>query len=282
MFLSFSLNGTEVSFLGSSQTNFLMYDVSVYKDRRLKEEVMKYMDAHVHLKNRNDEVLDVNALLKEMDSAEIEKVFLMPATSKLEDNEMMLEAIKGHEDRFIPFAFMNPYHPDCVERFRRYVCENGVKGLKLHPVIDAYPADRAYMLDPLLTICDEYHLHCIMHCTSDAPNSSPLQAERTARRWPKVTFQLAHMGGCWLADDAIKVCLRNDNIYLDGSTVSLSAVKRAVKACPDKFLMGTDIPFYHFEMEKLKMRLATDDECTLDKIMGGNMQALIEERGWQI
>lgn len=241
---------------------------------------MKYMDAHVHLKNRNDEILDVNALLKEMDDADIEKVFLMPATSKVLDNEKMLEAVKGMDERFILFAFMNPYHEDCVERFRHYVEDCHVKGLKLHPVSDAYPADRAYLLDPLLEVCNEYHLHCIIHCTSDAPNSSPLQAERTAKRWPNVTFQFAHMGGCWLSDDAIKVCLRNDNIYLDGSTVSLSAVKRAVKACPDKFLMGTDIPFYHFEMEKLKMRLAAEDEATLNKIMGGNMRRLIAERGW--
>lgn len=241
---------------------------------------MKYMDAHVHLKNRNEEILDVNALLKEMDDADIEKVFLMPATSKVLDNEAMLEAVNGNENRFILFAFMNPYHEDCVERFRHYVQYSHVKGLKLHPVSDAYPADRAYLLDSLLEVCDEYHLHCIIHCTSDAPNSSPLQAERTAKRWPNVTFQLAHMGGCWLSNDAIKVCLRNENIYLDSSTVSLSAVKRAINACPNKLLMGTDIPFYHFEMEKLKMKLATTNEKTRNMIMGDNMRNLIKERGW--
>ena len=241
---------------------------------------MKYMDAHVHLKNRNEEILDVDALLREMDEANIEKVFLMPASSKVVDNERTLKEAQGHDDRFILCALINPYHPDCVERFTRYVRECYVKVLKLHPVCDAYPADRAYLLDPLLEVCDEYKLHCIIHCTSDAPNSSPLQFERTARRWPNVTFQMAHMGGCWLSNDAIKVCLRNDNIYLDTSTVSLSAVKRAVKACPDKVLMGTDIPFYHFEIEKLKMHLATDDPIILEKIMGENMRKLIKERGW--
>lgn len=240
---------------------------------------MKYMDSHVHLKNRNNEILGVDGILKEMDECEIERVFIFPATSKPEDNDKMFEEIKGHEDRLIPFAFINPYHPDCVERFRYYITEKGCKGLKLHPVSDAFPADRGYLLDPLLEVCDEYHLHCIIHCTSDAPNSSPLQFERTARRWPNVTFQMAHMGGCWLSNDAIKVCLRNDNVYLDTSTVSLSAVKRAVKACPDKVLMATDVPFYHFKIEETKMRLATDDPVVLDKIMGGNMRALIKERG---
>ena len=43
---------------------------------------MKFMDAHVHLKDRNDEVLDVDALLQEMDASDIERVFLMPADSR--------------------------------------------------------------------------------------------------------------------------------------------------------------------------------------------------------
>lgn len=240
---------------------------------------MRYMDAHVHYKNRNWEPRDINTLLREMDECEIEKVFLLPATSSVEDNEKTIEAAKDHLDRFIVLAFMSPYHEDCVERFRDYVEHRNVKGLKLHPVGDAFPADRGYLLDPLLQICDEHHLHCLMHCTSDAPNSSPLQMERTCKRWPNVTFQMAHMGGCWLSNDAIKVCQRNNNIWLDTSTASLSAVKRAVKACPDRVLMATDVPFYDFRMEKLKMQLATDDEAVREKIMGGNMRALIEERG---
>lgn len=240
---------------------------------------MKFLDSHVHFKNRNDEILDVEALLKEMDDNNVERVFFLPATSKPEDNDHLFEVVKGHEDRLIPFAFINPYHADCVERFRYYVEEKGCKGLKLHPVSDAFPADRAYLLDPLIEVCDEYKLHCIIHCTSDAPNSSPLQFERTAKRWPNVTFQMAHMGGCWLSNDAIKVCKRNDNIYLDTSTVSLTAVKRAVKACPDKVLMGTDIPFYHFLIEQTKMKLVSDDEEIRNKIMGDNMRALIKERG---
>ena len=40
---------------------------------------MKFMDAHVHLKDRNDEVLDVDALLQEMDASDIERVFLIGA-----------------------------------------------------------------------------------------------------------------------------------------------------------------------------------------------------------
>ena len=56
---------------------------------------MKFMDAHVHLKNRNDEVLDVDALLKEMDASDIERVFLMPADSRRSENERMLKEAQG-------------------------------------------------------------------------------------------------------------------------------------------------------------------------------------------
>ena len=240
---------------------------------------MVIMDAHVHLKNRNQELLDVPALLKEMDDANVSKVFLFPGTSFRDATDKMLDQIAGHEDRFIPFAFLDPHVEGITDELERLITKRGVKGLKLHPVKDAFPADRGYLLDPLLEIIDKYHLHVIMHCTSDAPNSSPLQFERTAKRWPNVTFQMAHMGGCWLSDDAIMVALRNNNIYLETSTVSITAVKRAIAACPEKVLMGTDVPFYKFELEQLKMRLATDDSKVFEMVMGGNMAQLIEKRG---
>lgn len=218
-------------------------------------------------------------LLAEMDRNQITKAFVFAMTSQRGLNKKLYEDIKNHRDRLIPFAYINPWHADAREQLIECVTCYGFRGLKLHPVTDGFASDRSDLLDPLLAICDQYHMHVIIHCTSEAPFSSPLQVEKMARRWPGVTVQMAHMGGCWLANEAITVAGRNDNIYLDSATVSASAVTRAAHSCGDKLLMATDIPFYYFEMEVLKMQLAADgDEELLDKISGGNMAGIIRER----
>ena len=242
---------------------------------------MGFMDAHVHLGTRYTSDLGVSTILEEMDKQGIEKVFCMAIDSAPEDcNEKVMEAISGHEDRLIPFCWVNPWDAKALDKLKYGIEQMGMKGLKIHPVQDGFPADRAYLLDPLFEVIDHYGLHAIVHCTSDAPYSSPLQLEKTAKRWPNVTIQMAHMGGCWLSNEAIRVALRNDNIYLDSATVSLSAVTRAAKALPDRLLMATDVPFYAFEMEKLKMKLVAQDDTELfEKISYKNMARLIAERG---
>lgn len=241
---------------------------------------MKRMDAHVHLGNRNGKRMSTKDLMDEMDRSQIEKSFVFAMTSKRGLNQQLYEDTKNHRERLIPFAYINPWHEDAREQLIHCVKDFGFRGLKLHPVTDGFPGDSACLLDPLLEVCDQYNMHVIIHCTSEAPYSSPLQVEKTAQRWPGVSVQMAHMGGCWLANEAITIALRNSNIYLDSATVSASAVTRAALRCGDKLLMGTDIPFYYFEMETLKMQLAADgDEDLLDRVSGGNMAGIIEERG---
>jgi len=219
-------------------------------------------------------------LLNEMDRCQIEKAFVFAMTSKQGLNQQLFEDIRGHRERLIPFAYINPRHEDAREQLIRCVKDFGFRGLKLHPVTDEFPGDNAGLLDPLLEICDKYNMHVIIHCTSEAPYSSPQQVEKTAQRWPGVSIQMAHMGGCWLSNEAIAIALRNANIYLDSATVSATAVTRAAQRCGDKLLMGTDIPFYYFEMETLKMELvAGGDGELLGRISGGNMARIIEERG---
>lgn len=239
---------------------------------------MKVNDAHVHLFNRNAQLLDAAHLLAEMDAAGVDKIFVMARNSHPGVNEALAEDIAPYRQRMIPFAFINPWEEDAVRHFADCVEKLGMRGLKLHPVTDAFPADRFYLLDPLMEIADTYGLHTIIHCTSEAPYSSPLMVERLAQRWPRATIQMAHMGACWNTNEGIEVCKNNPNIYLDGATVSLTGVQRGIAACPDKFLMGSDTPFYHFALEKMKIELATQDEAVRKKVLYENMERLIAER----
>lgn len=99
--------------------------------------------------------------------------------------------------------------------------------------------------------------------------------ERLGREFPDVIIQMAHMGEVMAGEYAIDVAKRVPNVYLDTAITSYMAVIHVLEQCPDKVFMGCDFPFYQFEMEIQKQRLAADelkDPAGIQKIMGENFE----------
>ena len=125
-----------------------------------------------------------------------------------------------------------------------------------------------------MKIAEQYQSPVIVHCTSGDEYCSPEQLKRLADRYPSISFQMAHMGAIWQCSEAIKLISESTNIYGDTSIASYSANKRAANSIPNRLLLGTDFPFYRFEMEHLKMRLAVNDEKSFYDITYNNFQTI--------
>ena len=76
-------------------------------------------------------------LLKLMDEKEIDKAIVSSASAityrnAQSGNEELFEEVKGHEDRLIPFAVINPAYAGWEDDLR--MChELGMRGLRLYP-----------------------------------------------------------------------------------------------------------------------------------------------------
>lgn len=233
------------------------------------------IDAHVHVatNDRENPRARVENIVRKMDENEIDKVVCFPFAAGLEKQKKMAELIRPYGDRFIPLAFINPNDPDAKEQLLYCLDELGFHGMKLHPWFGNFSLANIELLRPTMEILNERKLYTVIHCTSEDFRMHPVMFEPLAREFPDVIIQMAHMGEVMAGEYAIDVAKRVPNVYLDTAITSYMAVVHVLEQCPDKVFMGCDFPFYQFEMEIQKQRLAAEDMKDFEgmkKIMGGN------------
>lgn len=233
------------------------------------------IDAHVHIATdeHENERARVERVIAKMDSNRIGKVVCFPFAAGLDKQKRMAELIAPYEGRFIPLAFINPNDADAREQLLYCLDELGFWGMKLHPWFGNFSLANVELLRPLFDILNERKLYTVIHCTSEDYRVHPVMFERLGNEFPDVTIQMAHMGEVMAGEYAIDVAKRVPNVYLDTAITSFMAVVHVLEQCPDKVFMGCDFPFYQFEMEIQKQKMAAEDVGDLpglEKIMGGN------------
>lgn len=216
------------------------------------------IDAHTHIcTNNTNPIASVDHLLEEMRAANTDAAIVFPLSDAFSANKELVDAIKGHSN-LIPLAFINPNEKEALSQFKQCIEEYGMRGLKIHPTLSNFHIDDRSKLHELFSCYDEHRLNIVIHCTSDDHRVHPYRIETMAKCYPHATFQIAHMGAIWCADQAIETAKRNDNIYLDTGIASFNALRRAMNEVPDKVLMGADFPFYLYEMEQIKVKKAAE------------------------
>lgn len=238
------------------------------------------IDAHVHMSVSDGENprSEVGNLLRKMDANRIDKVIVFPFSSGIDKQKALAKAIQPYPGRFIPMAFISPHDPDAYEQLTYCLDDLEMRGIKLHPWFGNFHVDDLELLRPLFETLTLRKGHVVLHCTSDDHRMHPLRVETLAKAFPGVNIQMAHMGEVWAGEYAIAVAKRTPNVYLDTAIASFNAVRMAMLAVPDKLVMGCDYPFYMFEMEQLKQKLAAEDvgsEEVLVKVMGENIARVL-------
>lgn len=171
------------------------------------------LDAHLHCtgQERADDVL------RSLDKAGIDMaVLLAPFLSEgysLHDpaslrrgNEHLARLVRGHEDRLIGFAVVDPRQAESSIDLRRAV-DSGLRGVKMVPT-GWYPYDDA--VQPLFATAHELGLPLLFHSGIFIDGRSgrfcrPAFFE-ALREYPGLKVTLAHLGWPW-CDEAIAVGL---------------------------------------------------------------------------
>jgi predicted TIM-barrel fold metal-dependent hydrolase len=83
--------------------------------------------------------------------------------------------------------------------------------------------------------------------TGDGPYAYPIMMEPLAEAFPQLRIVLAHFGiqRMVLADEAISVASRNDNVWIETSCAHLGNLKDGIrKLGATKLMYGSDSPFH--------------------------------------
>ncbi|HEX2981415.1 MAG TPA: amidohydrolase family protein [Anaerolineaceae bacterium] len=172
------------------------------------------IDAHLHCSGKEN----TNDILHALDAAKIDlAVLLAPflnAPYELTDAESLRNAnrylgdlVRGHSDRLVGFAVVNPLHPSAVDDLEMAIARDQLKGLKLVPS-GWYPYDdcahRVYAKANELRIPILFHAGIFIDGRSSR-FCRPVYFE-AVREHPGLRVTLAHLGWPW-TDEAIALGL---------------------------------------------------------------------------
>lgn len=234
-----------------------------------------------------------DAMVEEYRKAGIERALLLgwdaETTSKRPriPNETIAEWVQAHPDLFVGMASVDPHKgAKAVEELDRAVRKLGLRGLKLHPQMQAFrPDDPAYR--PLWRKAAELELPVVVHTGTSglgagAPGgagihldySRPIHVDAVAADFPDITFLCAHAGWPW-HEELLAMCLHKSNVYLDISGwlakyLPDSVVRYANSRLQDKVVFGTDYPFFDLARCLASVRELQWKEGVLDKILWSN------------
>ena len=178
-----------------------------------------------------------------------------------DSNDYVSEIVRAHPEQFIGFATVDPWKGEAaVEELERSVRDLGLRGLKLHPIHQAFfPNDERFY--PLYEKCRDLGVPVLMHSGFAAAGvgmpggggfklkyARPIPGfDDIAADFPDLTIIMAHPAWPWI-EEQIAVALHKPNVYLDLSGwapryIPKELVREADTRLRDKVLFGSDFPY---------------------------------------
>jgi len=176
-------------------------------------------------------------------------------------NDFVAGVVKRYPETFIGFASIDPWKGKmAIQELERAVKSLGLKGLKCHPIAQAfYPNDRRFY--PLWETCAGLKIPLLLHTGTTGvgagvPGGNGLKLDYgrpipyiddVAADFPNLTIIGAHPSWPW-QEEMLAIAVHKTNVYIDLSGWSPkyfppSLVKYANTLLQDRVLFGSDYPF---------------------------------------
>ena len=168
------------------------------------------------------------------------------------------EGAARNNDVLIPFGSVDPHRPDAVDRVRRLVSENGVRGFKFHPTVQGFdPSDERHY--PLYEAIQDAAVPALFHTGQTGIGaglpggrgmrlglSNPMLLDPVAADFPDLQIIMAHPSVPW-QDEALSVATHKHNTWIDRSGWSPkyfpeTLVRAANSYLKTRVLFGSDFP----------------------------------------
>jgi predicted TIM-barrel fold metal-dependent hydrolase len=154
-------------------------------------------------------------------------------------NDSLAAFAAGGDGRYVAFATVDPNAPDATEEVHRCVSQLGMRGVKLHPWVQAF-SPHTPGLDPVCEAAAELGVPLLFH-DGTPPFSAPLQLAALARRHPRTTIVLGHGGLHDLWREAAAAVETAPNVDVCLCATPPYAMRALIDRCPlERLLFGTD------------------------------------------
>jgi predicted TIM-barrel fold metal-dependent hydrolase len=227
----------------------------------------------------------IAGLLRTMDSAGIDMAMCLAIAGVAKNVGRTNEFIGGIDrDRFIPFGTV---HPDLsLEQNRQSLADNGIRGVKLHPLFQNLSLADPKVLD-VLAMLAEAGIVVITHAGAGGDSDSnergaPKHLRAIIDRLPDLTLIACHYGGYHRIEEAEELIVGTDVVLETSWPPRLSDFDPQrlrdiiARHGADRVVYGSDWPMADPAAEIAAIRalgLAPADE---DAILGGNLARILQ------
>lgn len=236
---------------------------------------------------KRNQIATLENLQGELDEHQIERCVVLSVYPHVPAEQVMAAA--ENEKRIIPFT--GPDYTagaaDHTARFRDEVAA-GVRGLKLHPILDKVPLDSA----ETMAVVEAFAPHnrpVLFHSgyawyyakKEEQVNERPEFGEigpaiPLIKAFPSTKFIAGHAGLAQV-QEVIQMLAKYPNVYVDTSFQPPNVIQQLIDAFgPERVLYGSDWPWGGMGVAKRCVELACNDPAVKEKIFYNNSAALID------
>src|SRR5438445_3241973 len=226
-------------------------------------------------------------MMASMDGAGVDKVvtFAIGAGEPVDyrdTNNYISSSMEKYPDRIIGFMRLNPAKgPQDTLKVLEEGVKLGLKGIKIHPLIEHCSANDKEKVYPLMEAAQHYGLVVLFHCGL-GENASPKRIGEVAKDFPKLPIIMGHSGLVEGVRDVVEIAKKCENVHMDSSGVGWLRFfcESISSAGPERVLYGSEHPFNPVDGEIQKivkhaqrhLKLKIED---LRLIMAGNIKRLL-------
>src|SRR5229473_5094311 len=206
-------------------------------------------------------------------------------------NELVAQACRDHPESFIGFGSVDPLKGDRAVAELDRINELGLKGVKLHPSLQAFaPDDEKHW--PLYERCEELGLIILFHTGTSGIGAGqpggqgirldyarPIRLDAVAASFPNLKVIAAHFGYPWHTE-LLAMALHKTNIYIDISGwapryIPAEVIRDMKGRLQDQFLFGSDYPFLQPKRCLDELSALELPEAVLSKVLIDNGKRLL-------
>ena len=206
-------------------------------------------------------------------------------------NELVAQACLDHPKAFVGFGSVDPLKGErAVEELER-IAELGLKGVKLHPSLQAFaPDDERFW--PLYERCQDLGLIILFHTGTSGIGAGqpggqgirleyarPIRLDAPAASFPDLQIIAAHFGYPWHME-LLAMALHKSNLHIDISGwapryIPAEVMRDLTGRLQNQFVFGSDYPFISPQRCLEELVTLEIPEPVLQKVLVGNGKKLL-------
>lgn len=206
-------------------------------------------------------------------------------------NDLVARACRDHPRAFVGFGSVDPLKGDLAVGELDRIAGLGLKGVKLHPSLQAFkPDDEKFW--PLYERCEDLGLPLLFHTGTSGIGAGqpggqgirldyarPIRLDAVAASFPSLNVIAAHFGYPWHLE-LLAMALHKTNLFIDISGwapkyIPAEVIREMKGRLQNQFVFGSDYPF--IQPQRCLEELATMDipPAALQKVLTENGKKLL-------